>query len=170
MSVKATLCQAATDFADPAPLPGADRRSGRRLTLFWLRRLRRDTRRGAVVHQQLAATLDAVLADIRRIQQQARQATQNREQTNETVLRLVREAFKCLVAPSQLVKPSGELGDIEWEMFPLNAAVPGLGKEIARVLAENELVIREWAPIHLHAMLKRWFWKDGAVDVAAVDT
>jgi predicted AAA+ superfamily ATPase len=102
--------------------------------------------------------------------QQSRQATQNREQTHETVLRLVRDTFKWLVAPTQGLKRDGEPGDIEWEPYALNAATPGLGREVDRVLTENELVIREWAPIHLHDVLKRWFWKDGIVDVPALDT
>jgi predicted AAA+ superfamily ATPase len=101
--------------------------------------------------------------------QQARQAKQNREQANESALRLVREVYKHLIAPVQAAKPSGELGDIEWEPYTLNPAAPSLGKELERVLVENELVIREWAPVHLHTMLKRWFWKDGVVDMPAQD-
>jgi hypothetical protein len=31
------------------------------------------------------------------------------------------------------------------------------------------LVIREWAPIHLGNLLKRWFWKDGVLDMPALD-
>lgn len=73
---------------------------------------------------------------------------------------MVRETFKCLVAPEQAAKPDGTLGDIEWKMYPLNPATPGLGKEVDRLLTENELVIREWAPVHLRNMLKRWFWPE----------
>ncbi|HHA2712213.1 ATP-binding protein [Stenotrophomonas maltophilia] len=98
---------------------------------------------------------------------QARQATQNREQTAETVHRLVREAYKWLVVPSQAPKRDGGLGDIEWEGFALNPAKPGLGKEIDQVLTENELVIQEWAPVHLHNLLKTWFWRNEVVDVPA---
>lgn len=100
---------------------------------------------------------------------QSRQASQSREQVSDTLSRIVREAFKCLIAPSQAVKRDGTLAEVEWEMHALNPATPGLGKEIDRVLAEHELVIHEWAPIHLFNLLKRWFWKDGAVDVAALD-
>jgi predicted AAA+ superfamily ATPase len=100
---------------------------------------------------------------------QARQATQYREQTHETVLRLMRETFKWLVAPAQSPKRGGGMGDVEWEAYPLNPASPGLGREIDRVCAENELVVTQWAPVHLHNLLKRWFWKDDAPDVAAQD-
>lgn len=127
----------------------------------------KDTTRALLAWRSIEADIKDLRLNLDALQ--SRQAEQNRMQAGDTVLRLVREAFKCLVAPSQGVKPSGDLGDVEWEMFPLNPATPGLGKEIERVLAENELVIREWAPIHLGNMLKRWFWKDGAADISALD-
>jgi len=98
---------------------------------------------------------------------QSRQATQYREQTYEAVLRLVREAFKWLLAPSQTAKPNGSIGEVEWEAFALNPAAQGLGKEVDRVCAENELVIGHWAPLHLRNLLKRWFWKDGTQEISA---
>ena len=100
---------------------------------------------------------------------QARQATQYREQTHETVLRLVRETFKWLIAPAQSLKRDGRMGEIEWEAYPLNPASAGLGKEVERVCAENELVVVQWAPIHLHNLLKRWFWKEDMPEVPAQD-
>lgn len=100
---------------------------------------------------------------------QTRQATQNREQTAETVFRLVRETYRWLINPSQAVKADDTVGEIEWEAHSLNPATPGLAKEVDRVLKENELLIREWAPIHLHGLLQRWFWREGAVDASAVD-
>ena len=100
---------------------------------------------------------------------QQRQANQSREQASETVFRLVREAYKCLLVPSQAIVKNGEVGSVEWEMALLNPATPGLGKEVDRVLQENEWVIREWAPIHLCNMLKQWFWKDGVNEASALD-
>jgi len=100
---------------------------------------------------------------------QSRQATQNREQARDTTLRLVRDTFKWLVVPGQSVKKDGTVGDVEWEALPLNPATQGMGKEIDRVLAENELVISEWAPVHLHNLLKKWFWKDDSFEVPALD-
>lgn len=127
----------------------------------------KDTVRGLLAWRSIEADIKDLRLNLDALQ--SRQAEQNRVQASDTVHRLVREAFKCLIAPSQAPKPNGEMGDIEWEMFPLNPATPGLGKEIDRVVAENELVIREWAPIHLGNMLKRWFWKDGVVDLPALD-
>lgn len=100
---------------------------------------------------------------------QARQATQGREQAAETLLRLVRETYRWLVAPAQLEKRNGELdNEVIWEHYVLNPAAQGLGRELDRVLTENELVIREWAPIHLHRMLQKWYWKEGEPDVPAL--
>lgn len=99
---------------------------------------------------------------------QQRQATQGREQAAETVLRLVRETYRRILAPVQLEKRNGGLEEQGWEDFMLNSAAPGLGREIERVVAENELVIGEWAPIHLNRLLAKWYWKDGARDVPAV--
>jgi hypothetical protein len=38
-----------------------------------------------------------------------------------------------------------------------------------RVLKDNELLITDWAPIHLANMLKTWFWKSDVQDVSALD-
>jgi uncharacterized protein len=43
-------------------------------------------------------------------------------------------------------------------------------EEIERVLKEHELLITEWAPIHLAKMLQTWFWKDDATAVGALET
>lgn len=99
---------------------------------------------------------------------QQRQAMQGREQAAETLLRLVREAYRWLLAPVQLEKRNGGLEEASWESFALNPAAQGLGREIERVLTENELVIGEWAPIHLNRLLAKWYWKDGVIDVSAV--
>jgi hypothetical protein len=37
------------------------------------------------------------------------------------------------------------------------------------VLKENELLITEWAPIHLATVLKNWFWKDEIKDTSALN-
>lgn len=101
---------------------------------------------------------------------QARQVEQNKKQTSDTVQRLVRDTFKWLVAPSQAVnRKDSTVGEIEWEAQALNPAVPYLGKDIDRVLAENEWVIQEWAPVNLHYLLKSWFWKDGVAEVKALE-
>ncbi|MFT4178797.1 MAG: DUF499 domain-containing protein, partial [Thermomonas sp.] len=100
---------------------------------------------------------------------QQRQATQGREQASDTLLRMVREAWRWLVVPTQLEKRGGGLEDAGWEHYPLNPAAPGLGRELDRVVVENELVIREWSPIHLNRLLAKWYWRDDVTEVSAVE-
>ncbi len=125
----------------------------------------KDTARALMAWRSIEEDAKAVRITIDNRQQQ--QATQYREQTYNALLREVREVYKWLVAPGQTMRRNGTPGEIEWSAYALNPATPGLGKEIDRVLKENELVIDEWAPIHLHALLARWFWRNGATEVKA---
>ena len=61
------------------------------------------------------------------------------------------------------------MSEVQWEHFPLNPGAPNPSQEIERVLKENELLITEWAPIHLAGVLKTWFWKDDVREVSALD-
>ncbi len=59
--------------------------------------------------------------------------------------------------------------DIQWEHFQVNVGAPNLSQEIERVLTENELLITQWAPIHLAKVLRDWFWKDDVKQVSALN-
>ncbi|MBC7355961.1 MAG: ATP-binding protein [Desulfomicrobiaceae bacterium] len=98
----------------------------------------------------------------------ARQANASLEQAEETVRRMIRETYKWLLAPVQEARPGKGLSDVRWEHFPLNPSAPNWTQEIERILKENELVITEWAPIHLAKVLKDWFWKDDIREVSAL--
>lgn len=102
-------------------------------------------------------------------QHQTKLASNSFDQTSEALGRMVRETYKWLLAPSQEVKASSGIGDIEWDHFQINPAVVNRSEEIEKILKENELLITEWAPIHLSKMLQAWFWKDGASTAGAVD-
>ncbi|MCW5238482.1 ATP-binding protein [Verminephrobacter eiseniae] len=102
----------------------------------------------------------------------AKQAQASLEQAEETVRRMIRETCKWLLAPVQEARPmngkGGGLSEVKWEHFPLNPGAQNWSQEIERVLKENELLISEWAPIHLAKVLKDWFWKDDAKDTSAL--
>lgn len=100
---------------------------------------------------------------------QARQASKSLDEANETVRRMVRETYKWLLAPVQDAKPGKGLSEIQWEAFPVNPGAASLTQEIERVLKENELLITEWAPVHLLKVLRDWFWKDGVQEVSALN-
>jgi predicted AAA+ superfamily ATPase len=99
----------------------------------------------------------------------AQQANASQEQAEETVRRMIRETYKWLLAPMQEARPGKGLSEIQWEHFQVNPGAPNLSQEIERVLKENELLITEWAPIHLATVLKNWFWKDDVKEANALN-
>lgn len=99
----------------------------------------------------------------------AQQAQASLDQAEETVRRMIRETYKWLLAPVQEARPGKGLSELMWERFQLNPGAQNWSQEVERVLKENELLINEWAPIHLAKMLKDWFWKDDVKDVSALN-
>jgi predicted AAA+ superfamily ATPase len=99
----------------------------------------------------------------------AKQAQASLDQAEETVRRMVRETYKWLLAPVQEARPGKGLSELIWEHFPLNPGAQNWTQEIERILKENELLISEWAPIHLAKMLKDWFWKDDVKEASALN-
>ena len=100
---------------------------------------------------------------------QARQAAQNRDQVKDALARTVREAYCWVLTPMQQAKPGSGAGEIEWEAHSLTKTADLMSKEIDKLLHENELVISDWAPIHLHRLCATWFWKPNEPDCSAVD-
>lgn len=99
----------------------------------------------------------------------AKQANASLEQAEETVRRMIRETYKWIVTPMQEARPGKGLSELRWEHFQVNPGAQNWSQEIERVLKENELLISEWAPIHLAKVLKDWFWKDDAKETSALN-
>ncbi len=125
---------------------------------------------------QVRSTLawQSIVSDIKEMklnldQFQSRQANKSLEDANEALRRMIRETYKWMVAPMQEARPGKGLSDIQWEHFQVNPGAPNLSQEIERVLKENELLITEWAPIHLATVLKNWFWKDDVKEANALN-
>ncbi len=125
---------------------------------------------------QVRSTLawQSIVGDIKEMklnldQFQSRQASKSLEDSNEALRRMIRETYKWIVAPMQEARPGKGLSDIQWEHFPINPGAQNLSQEIERVLKENELLITEWAPIHLATVLKTWFWKEDIKETPALN-
>lgn len=125
---------------------------------------------------QVRSTLawQSIVSDIKEMklnldQYQSRQASASYEDANDALRRMVRETYKWMIAPMQEAKPGKGLSEIQWEHFQVNPGAPNLSQEIERVLKENELLITEWAPIHLAKVLRDWFWKDDVKQVSALN-
>jgi predicted AAA+ superfamily ATPase len=125
---------------------------------------------------QVRSTLawQSIVGDIKEMklnldQFQSRQASKSLEDSNEALRRMIRETYKWIVAPMQEARPGKGLSEIQWEHFPINPGTQNLTQEIERVLKDNELLITEWAPIHLATVLKTWFWKEDIKETAALN-
>jgi predicted AAA+ superfamily ATPase len=126
---------------------------------------------------QVRSTLawQSIVSDIKDMklnldQYQSRQASKSLEDANDALKRMIRETYKWMVAPMQDTSSFKESPPkIFWEHFAINPGAQNLSQEIERVLRENELLITEWAPIHLAAVLKTWFWKDETKEVSALN-
>ncbi|MDP3651114.1 MAG: DUF499 domain-containing protein [Rhodoferax sp.] len=125
---------------------------------------------------QVRSTLawQSIVIDIKEMklnldQFQSRQASKSFEDANDALRRMIRETYKWMVAPMQEARPGKGLSEIQWEHFQVNPGAQNLSQEIERVLKENELLITEWAPVHLTKVLKDWFWKDDSKDTSALN-
>ncbi len=151
---------------------GEQPRQGQNLILFLVADYNTVSRLKDQVRSWLA--WQSIVADIKDMklnldQFQARQANKSLADMDEALKRMVRETYKWLLSPMQEAKPGKGVSEIRWEPFPLNPGAQNVSQEIERVLKENELLISDWAPIHLANMLKTWFWKDGVTEVSALD-
>ncbi len=102
-------------------------------------------------------------------QYQSRQASKSLEDANDGLRRMIRETYKWLLAPMQEARPGKGLSEVIWEPFQLNTGAVNLSQEIDWLMKENDLLITEWAPIHLARELRDWFWKDGIPAVNALN-
>ena len=86
-----------------------------------------------------------------------------------TAQRMMRETYKWILAPMQEAIPGKGVSEVTWEYFQINSGAPHFTPEIERVLKDNEILITEWAPIHLNRLLTTWFWKETVKEVGALD-
>ncbi|OGV65464.1 MAG: hypothetical protein A3K19_10270 [Lentisphaerae bacterium RIFOXYB12_FULL_65_16] len=100
---------------------------------------------------------------------QAKTAQRNQDDAKAATVRMVREAYRWLLVPRQDAKPGKAVSETVWEMVPLAPAAPSFVQELDAKLLDNELVIAEWAPIHLATVLRTWFWKADEPNVVAQD-
>ncbi len=100
---------------------------------------------------------------------QGKQASKSLEEARGALDRMVRESYKWLLVPMQVARPGKGISDITWEHFQINPATINRMQEIEQVLKDNELLIGDWAPIHLAKLLKTWIWKDDMPAVGALD-
>lgn len=100
---------------------------------------------------------------------QTRQASAALDEARQALERMVRESYKWLLAPMQDATRGKGISELQWEHFALNPATVNRSQEIEQVLRENELLITDWAPVHLANLLRTWFWNGEASAVKATE-
>ncbi len=115
-----------------------------------------------------------IVSDIKEVklnldQFQSQQASKSLEGANDALRRMIRETYKWLVAPMQEARPGKGLSELRWEHFQVNPGAQNWSQEVERVLEENELLINQWAPIHLARVLTDWFWKEDIKETGALN-
>lgn len=127
----------------------------------------KDQVRSAMAWQTIVNDIKEVKLNLDQFQ--AKQASKSLDDANDALRRMIREAYKWILAPVQEARPGKGISEVVWENFALNPGSQNFSQDIDRVLKENELLITEWAPIHLARVLKDWFWKDDVKEVSALE-
>ena len=128
----------------------------------------RDQVRSVLAWQSINADIKELKLNLD--QYQMRQAQKNEEDTKHALVRMVRETYRWLLVPIQEERPGKALSEITWEAIALSSgSQKNLVQEVELRLRENELLISEWAPIHLANILKNWFWKEHQHNAGALE-
>lgn len=96
----------------------------------------------------------------------SKQAERNASGAEQNLSQIVRETYKWIICPVEdFVRGKPELS---WEAVSVSPAAQNLVSEIENTLREEEWLISEWSPIHLHSILQQWYLKDGVTEVIAL--
>jgi predicted AAA+ superfamily ATPase len=97
---------------------------------------------------------------------QVKQAQKQKADADAMLLRMIRDCYKWMLAPSEEFvkgKPS-----LTWEAVAVSTTVPNLIAEIENKLREEEWLITDWSPIHLANVLRQWYFKEGVTEISAL--
>ena len=96
---------------------------------------------------------------------QSNLAKSNAEDAEKSLMQMVRESYKWILCPTQYDATSQA---IDWETAMVSTNAGNLIQEIEKQLREEEWITSEWSPIHLMALLEKWYFNGGSADVSAL--
>lgn len=100
-------------------------------------------------------------------QHQMSQAQRQLEVAEQSMSQVLRDTYRWLLVPEQMIDAKTKLpGALRLEPYRLDSSRKTIGQDIEHTCREHELVITQWAPAHLRAMLKKDFWKEGSKEVS----
>lgn len=91
---------------------------------------------------------------------QINQVKRTIQKAKEHLPHTLRTAYSELLVPEQELSSVGKPGEVRWRTGQLPGGTPNFVNQIEQILIANEWLIKEWAPIHLQALLKRFYWRD----------
>ncbi len=97
---------------------------------------------------------------------QVKQARQHKEEAEQTLQRLLREAYRWLINPHETFvrgRPT-----LAWDVVAISPVAHSLIKAIEEKAVEEEWVITEWSAIHLATILRQWYFKEGVTEISAL--
>ena len=111
--------------------------------------------------QSIIDDKDALNLDQHRI----KEASQNRNDYNTRLDGIIKQAYKWLISPIQELDPKGGVCSITWEEQKVASTETNMIQAIVNILAENEILIPQWSPIHLNSLLQKWYLKEDRQDI-----
>ena len=99
---------------------------------------------------------------------QAKQAKDQKAESDKALYRTVRDTYRWLMSPVQEIRRGRLDPKIVWDTVQVSATTPVLIAEIERLAVENGWLITAWSPVHLKPILETWYFKDGVTDVGAL--
>jgi predicted AAA+ superfamily ATPase len=97
--------------------------------------------------------------------QQVNRAAENAE---GGLSRMAAECYRVLLCPVEVEKPGGKAFRLQWETFAVTPDVRSMTAEIEKRLQAEEIVIPQWSPVHLDAVLAKWYWRDDRSEVGTM--
>ncbi|MDY0262717.1 DUF499 domain-containing protein [Syntrophotalea acetylenica] len=99
---------------------------------------------------------------------QVRQAKKQKDEAEQTLLRLTRDTYRWILCPNQELVGGTPKPQVKWEAVAVVTAGNGLVQQVEARVRDEEWIIAEWSPIHLANLLRSFYFKDGATDVGGM--
>lgn len=112
-------------------------------------------------------TEDIKLMRLNLDQFQAHQAREQLDNATKTFKLSLRHSYQHLLVPYQDAEES--LSVTKWEVYSIDTDTPKFSEALFHTLKDAGVLVADWAPIHLHDELRRWFWKPGQAEMNAYE-
>jgi predicted AAA+ superfamily ATPase len=99
---------------------------------------------------------------------QIQQVNRSAETAASGLNRMLAECYRRLLCPGEVEKPGGKGFRLEWESFTISGDVRSLTAEIEAKLQSEEAIIAQWSPVHLDALLVKWYWRADKAELGAM--